>query len=665
MPKITIDGIETEVESGLTVIQACQSVGVEIPHFCYHERLAIAGNCRMCLVEVEKSPKPVASCAMPVADGMVVHTNTPKVQKAREGVMEFLLINHPLDCPICDQGGECDLQDQAFKYGSGKSRYNEHKRAVVDKDMGPLVKTHMTRCIHCMRCVRFATDVAGVEEIGSLGRGEHMEITTYLDKALTSELSANIIDLCPVGALTSKPSAFKARSWELVSTKSVDVMDAVGCNIQVDARGLEVIRIMPVENDDINEEWISDKTRFACDGLKNQRLDRPYIKKGGKLVAASWDEAIAIVTEEIAKHQPKEIGAIAGTLCDLESMFLLKELMNKLGSHNTDFNQFDYKFDRSSRGNYLFNTGIAGIEQADGLLLIGANPRKVAPVLNARIGKMARKGKMVVGRIGTHSDQTYKVLDCGADIFALKEFLNNTNIPTVLQNVKNPMIIVGDGVYSRPDSLALMDIIMQMAKKYNVIRDDWNGFNILHNHASTVGALDIGFCASEKSLSAKEIAKKAKFIYLLGADEIDIPEGAFVVYQGHHGDRGAHRADVILPAAVYTEKDGIYVNLEGRAQFGRKSVGVPGDAKDDREIILDLMNGLNIKTEYTNLATIRKKLAEISPAVSNIGMLVKSEVSFVSSDEKPQDKPIVSIDFNFYMTDPISRASVTMAKCSA
>lgn len=657
MPKITIDGIETEVEAGLTIIQACQSVGVEIPHFCYHERLAIAGNCRMCLVEVEKSPKPVASCAMPIVEGMVVHTNTPKVKKAREGVMEFLLINHPLDCPICDQGGECDLQDQAFKYGSGKSRYNEEKRAVIDKDMGPLVKTHMTRCIHCMRCVRFATDVAGIEEIGSLGRGEHMEVTTYLDKALTSEMSANIIDLCPVGALTSKPTAFKARSWELVPTRSVDVMDAVGSNIRVDTRGLEVIRVMPAENDDINEEWISDKTRFACDGLKNQRLDRPYIKKNGKLVPATWDEAIECISTELSKHDAKNIGAIAGTLCDLESMFLLKEMINKLGSHNTDFNQFGYYFDQAARGNYLFNTSIAAIEQADACLLIGANPRKIAPVLNARIGKMARKGKMIVGRVGVKDDQTYPILELGNDPISFKS--------DILKNAKNPMIIVGDAVLVRKDAEAIMSKIYDLCKKYNVIRSDWNGFNILHNHASTVGALDIDFAKGTKGLSAREIAKKCKFVYLLGADEIDISDDAFVVYQGHHGDRGAHRADVILPAAAYTEKDGIYINLEGRAQYGRKAVGAPGQAKDDREILLDLMSALDLKTEYTNLGSIRKKLREIVPATSDVGNLMKSEVSFRSSDEKILDKPLETVAINFYMTDPISRASVTMAKCSS
>ncbi|MEY3197013.1 MAG: hypothetical protein RLZZ59_381, partial [Pseudomonadota bacterium] len=537
MPKVIIDGKEVECENGLTIIQACQMAGTEIPHFCYHERLAIAGNCRMCLVEVEKMPKPVASCAMPISEGMIVHTNTEKVKKAREGVMEFLLINHPLDCPICDQGGECDLQDQAFKYGSGKSRYNEAKRAVVEKDMGPLVKTEMTRCIHCMRCVRFATDIAGVEEIGSIGRGEHMEVTTYLDKTLTSELSANIIDLCPVGALTSKPSAFKARSWELKHTPSVDVMDSLGSNISVDTRGLEVIRILPLENDDINEEWISDKTRFACDGLKNQRLDTPYIKKNGKLVPSTWEEVITKVSKELSKHSPKEIGAISGTLVDVESMFLLKELMNQLGSTNTDFNQFDYKLDYSHRGNYIFNTGISGIDQADVCLLIGANPRKVAPVLNARIGQRVRKGKLKVFYIGSSTNQTYSIKELGSNLSDIDKKL--------LSNATNPIVIIGDGVYARKDGIALLSQIYELCKKYNVIRKDWNGFNILHNHASTVGAIDVGFTPGKGGLSAKEIAKKSKVIYLLGADEIEVSDNAFVIYQGHHGDKGAHRADVI------------------------------------------------------------------------------------------------------------------------
>ena len=434
-------------------------------------------------------------------------------------------------------------------------------------------------------------------------------------------------------------------------------MDAAGSNIRIDARGLEVIRVMPLENDDINEEWISDKTRFACDGLKNQRLDRPYIKKGGNLIPATWDEAMERVSAELSKYEPKDIGAIAGTLCDLESMFLLKEIINQLGSHNTDFNQFGYYFDQSVRGNYLFNTSIAGIEQADVCLLIGANPRKVAPVLNARIGKMARNGKMLVGRVGAKDDQTYPIHELGDDLSSFKT--------DILKNAKNPMIIIGDAVLVRKDCAAIMSKIYDICKKNNVIRPDWNGFNILHNHASTVGALDIGFTKGTNGLSAREIAKKCKFVYLLGADEIDVDDDAFVVYQGHHGDRGAHRADVILPGAAYTEKDGIYINLEGRAQYGRKAVGTPGSAKDDRDILLDLMKILNLKIEYTNLGSIRKKIGEIVPAVGNIGHLTKSQISFVASDEKISDKPLETIAINFYMTDPISRASVTMAKCSA
>ncbi len=657
MPKITIDGREAEVEEGLTIIQACELQGIEIPHFCYHEKLAIAGNCRMCLVEVEKSPKPVASCAMPVAEGMVVHTNTPKVKKAREGVMEFLLINHPLDCPICDQGGECDLQDQAFKYGSGKSRYNENKRAVVEKDMGPLVKTEMTRCIHCMRCVRFATDIAGVEEIGSIGRGEHMEVTTYVEKALQSELSANIIDLCPVGALTSKPYAFKARSWELTSTPSVDVMDAVGSNILVDTRSMEVMRILPAINEDVNEEWISDKTRFACDGLKQQRLDQPYVKKDGKLMPASWNEAISAVVGAMQKCKSSEIGAIAGTLIDLESMFMLKKLMQNLGSSNIDFNQFGYKFDTNSRGNYLFNSTIAGIEQADVCLLVGANPKQVAPVLNSRIGRMVRKKKMIAYRIGEEDDQNYKITELGESATVLEEILSGKHpFVSVLKKATNPIIIIGDAAYSRKDGLAITNMAHELAKKYKAT------VNILHNHASTVGALDIGFYNSK--LSSADIAAKMKFIYLLGADEIDIPASKdnFVVYQGHHGDKGAHRADVVLPGAAYTEKDGIYINMEGRAQLGRMAVQVPGKAKDDREILANLMEALGFD-HRSSLADIRKEIAAIAPAISNMGKVTVSEIWFADPKVDIQAKPLKKIEVNFYMTDPISRNSVTMAKC--
>jgi len=660
MAKITIDNKEVEVEDGITIIQACKTIGTEIPHFCYHEKLAIAGNCRMCLVEVEKVPKPVASCAMPVMDGMVVYTNTPAVKKAREGVMEFLLINHPLDCPICDQGGECDLQDQAFKYGGGKSRFHEDKRAVVDKDMGPLVKTQMTRCIHCMRCVRFATDIAGVEEIGSIGRGEHMEVTTYLERNLQSELSANIIDLCPVGALTNKPAAFMARSWELKSTPSIDVMDAMGSNILVDSRGLEVIRILPSMNEDVNEEWISDKTRFACDGLKNQRLDRPYVKKNGKLMPASWSEAIAAVVKALSECEASKIGAIAGTLVDMESMFLLKKLMNNLNSNNVDFNQFGYKFDTSSRGNYLFNSTISNIEQSDLCLLIGANPRINAPLLGSRIGRMVRKKKMIVGRVGDLYPQNYKITDLGTNSAILEDILSGKHpFVTELKKAKNPIIIVGDEAYGHKDGYAIMEAAFEISKKYNSI------FNVLHNHASTVAALDIGF--TNDKMPALDMVSKMKCIYLLGADEIDIPESddVFVIYQGHHGDKGASRADIILPGCAYTEKDGIYINLEGRAQTGHIAVQAPGQAKDDREILTNIMIELGFEVSRS-LKDTRNEIASIVPAVKNIGNITENPApNFKKSKSRTLNKPFEKIECNFYMTDPISRNSITMAKCVA
>lgn len=661
MPKITIDNKEIEAEEGLTIIQACQEAGVEIPHFCYHEKLAIAGNCRMCLVEVERSPKLVASCAMNVSEGMVIKTSSEKVQKAREGVMEFLLINHPLDCPICDQGGECDLQDQAFKYGGGKSRYSENKRAVPNKDIGPLVKTEMNRCIHCMRCVRFATDIAGIEEIGTVGRGEHAEVTTYVESTLKSELSGNIIDLCPVGALTAKPYAFTYRNWELKSIPSIDVMDAVGSNILIGTRSMEVMRILPLTNEAVNEEWISDKTRFAFDGLKNQRLDRPYVKKDGKLMPCSWEEAIQTASNALLGAEPNKIGAIAGTLCDLESMHLLKKLMANLGSKNIDFNQFGYKFDRSSRANYIFNTSIEAIEESDLCLIIGADPRKSAPVLNSRIGRMVRSGKMKVGRIGAQDDQTYKIDELGDDAKILEDILSGKHdFAKLLKKAQNPMIILGDAAYSRNDGLDISYLASEIAKKFGA------EFNILHNHASSVGALDIGF--TNDKFSAKDIAKKMDVIFLLGADEIEIPQSnkdAFVIYQGHHGDRGAHRADVILPACAYTEKDGIYINTEGRAQKAYRAVQPLGEARDDRDILLKMIRELGF-TPPPNMEMIYEEIAEIVPSVRHLGeLLEKSEVNFPKRKVSLLKKPISIIERNFYLSDPISRASVTMAKCSA
>ncbi len=673
MPKLTIDNKEIEVEDGLTVMQACEQAGIEIPHFCFHERLEIAGNCRMCLVEIEKSPKPIASCAMPVAEGMVIRTDTPVIKKAREGVMEFLLINHPLDCPICDQGGECDLQDQAFKYGRGTSRYAENKRSVKDKNLGPLVKTQMTRCIHCTRCIRFSTDVAGVPEMGAIHRGEHMEITSYLEKTLTSELSGNVIDLCPVGALTSKPYAFKARSWELEKTESIDVMDAMGSNIRIDSRGLEVMRILPKLNEDINEEWISDKARFSYDGLKVQRLDVPYIKEGGKLVSSSWDQAISAVAKKMISISGNEIAAIAGTTSSCESMFVLKKLLTRIGSNMVDANQFGYSIDTTSRSNYLFNTKIADIEKADLCLLIGAGPRQVAPVLNARIGKMVRNGQMKVARIGQVDDQTYPISELGGSATVLEEILSDkSSVAKELKNAKYPMIIIGDEALTRPDGFAIVSLVHEIAKKHNIVRDDWNGINILHNHASMVGSLDIGFIYGKDGDGTAKILQmtksgKVKMLYLLGADDFDISgigEDCFVVYQGHHGDVAASRADVILPEAAYTEQDGIFVNLEGRPQYARAAVSPVGQAKESWSIIARLAENLDINLSTKSLRDVRRLMAKENVVFANIDSIIPTNFVHFKSSVKLAKKPLTKVKFNYYMTDPISRASVTMARCA-
>jgi NADH-quinone oxidoreductase subunit G len=673
MPKLTIDNKEIEVEEGLTVMQACEQAGIEIPHFCFHERLQIAGNCRMCLVEMERSPKPIASCAMPAAEGMVIRTNTPGIKKAREGVMEFLLINHPLDCPICDQGGECDLQDQAFKYGKGASRYKENKRSVVDKNLGPLVKTQMTRCIHCTRCIRFATDVAGVPEMGAIHRGEHMEITSYLEKTLTSELSGNIIDLCPVGALTSKPYAFNARSWELEKTESIDVMDAMGSNIRIDSRGLEVMRILPKLNEDINEEWISDKARFSYDGLKVQRLDVPYIKEGGKLVNSSWDQAITTVAKRMISVRGNEIAAIAGTTSSCEPMFLLKKLLARAGSNIVDANQFGYSIDTTNRSNYLFNTTIANIEKADFCLLVGANPRQAAPVLNARIGKMVRNGQMKVSRIGQMDDQTYPISELGDRLSVLEEILSGkSDVLKTLKGAKYPMIIVGDAALVRSDGFAALSLVHEIAKKYNIVRDDWNGINILHNHASMVGALDIGFIYGKDGDGTAKILEmtktgRIKILYLLGADDLDISKiskDCFVVYQGHHGDVAAARADVILPEAAYTEQDGIFVNLEGLPQYARAAVAPVGQAKESWDIISCLSKNLNIDLGINSLADVRKLMAKENAVFANIDKIIRADFVQFKSSTNLTAKPLTKVEFNYYMSDQISRSSVTMARCT-
>ncbi|WP_341793140.1 MULTISPECIES: NADH-quinone oxidoreductase subunit NuoG [unclassified Rickettsia] len=667
MIKLTVNGQEVEVTEGSTVFQACTKAGIEIPHFCYHERLKIAGNCRMCLVEMDKSPKPIASCAMPAGNDMVIHTDTPMVKKAREGVMEFLLINHPLDCPICDQGGECDLQDQAFKYGKASNKFHENKRTVKDKYTGPLIKTAMTRCIQCTRCIRFANDIAGIEEMGAIYRGEHMEVTSYLERSLDSEISGNMIDICPVGALNSKPYAFKARSWELKHTDGIGISDAEGTNIRIDSRDNEVMRILPRINEEINEEWISDKIRFSYDGLKYQRLDRPYIRKNGKLIEASWLDALKIVADKITSLQGNQIAAIAGPLACVESMFTLKILLQKIGCNNFDVNQFDYKIDTSSRGNYLFNTSIVGIEKGDLCLLIGANPRQVAPVLNSRIGKRQRSGALKVARIGGGHDQTYKVQELGSSVEIIKDLADGSHeFAKDLSQAKYPMIIIGDGVYSRSDGYAILSLIHKITDKYNIVREDWNGFNILHNHASIVGGFDIGFnSVTSNEILAKAEQEQIKLVYLLGADEIDFDKlkSAFIVYHGHHGDLGATNADVIFPGCTYTEKSGIYVNLEGRPQISNQAVQPVGEAKADFLIIKNLADHLKIELNVNNLEEVRSKLAAEYPIFANINKIIENKfVKFNSKDKLLKDE-IVNSPINYYMTDVISKASVTMAKC--
>lgn len=673
MPKVTVDGIEVEVDASATVLQACELAGAEIPRFCYHERLSIAGNCRMCLVEVERAPKPVASCAQPVTDGMVVHTKTEKVKRAREGVMEFLLINHPLDCPICDQGGECDLQDQAMGYGIDNNRYAENKRAVEDKDMGPLIATTMTRCIHCTRCVRFITEVSGVAELGATGRGEDMEITTYLEKALTSELQGNVIDLCPVGALTSKPYAFTARPWELKKTETIDVMDAMGSNIRVDSRGREVMRVMPRVNEAINEEWISDKTRFIWDGLKTQRLDRPYVREDGKLRAATWDEAFEKIAEKVASTTSDKMAAIAGDLADVESMKALKDLMVSLGVTNLDCRQDGAKIGTGGRGSYIFNSGIEAIEEADALLVIGSNPRLEAPVLNARIRKQWTKGGFPIGVVGEDTDLTYPTDYLGAGTDTLKQIIDGSHpFARVMEVAENPMIIVGQGALTREDGEAVLAAIIAYAKSTGVIKDGWNGFNVLHTAAARVGGLDLGFLPGEEGRDTQAILDGAAagaldLVFLLGADEIETKSlgNAFVVYQGTHGDAGAHCADVILPGAAYTEKSGLYVNTEGRVQMAKRAAFPPGDAREDWAILRALSATLGKPLPYDSLRDLRAALYEDVPHFATLDDLTPVEVPQGSANGAMAASPFTNAIKDFYMTNPIARASKVMADCAA
>jgi NADH-quinone oxidoreductase subunit G len=672
--KIIVDGTEVEVPPEYTLLQACETAGAEIPRFCFHERLSIAGNCRMCLVEVAGSPKPVASCAWAVRDCRPgpkgeppeVKTRSPMVRKAREGVMEFLLINHPLDCPICDQGGECDLQDQAMAYGVDSSRFQENKRAVEDKYLGVLVKTSMNRCIQCTRCVRFATEVAGVPELGAIGRGEDMEITTYLEQAMVSELQGNVVDLCPVGALTSKPYAFVARPWELAKTETIDVTDAVGSAIRIDTRGREVMRCLPRVNENVNEEWISDKARHQVDGLRVQRLDEPYVRQGGRLRPASWGEAFQAIAAKLKATAPGRVGAIAGDLAAVEDMYALKGLLGLLGTVNVDCRQDGTVLDpKWGRASYLFNATIPGIEEADGLMIVGSNPRKEAPALNARIRKRWRTGGLKIGVIGECADLTYDYAYLGAGPETLAGFADH---PPARLN--RQIWLVGQGALTRSDGAAVLSSVAKAAISTGALADGWNGFSVLHTAASRAGGLDIGFVPGEGGLNTAAMAGGGvDVLFLLGADEIDVDPRAFVIYIGTHGDRGAQRADVILPGAAYTEKSGIYVNTEGRVQMAERAAFPPGDAREDWAILRALSAVVGHKLPYDSLAQLRVALFKDFPHLLRIGEVAPANPDDVrklaalggAMDKAPFRSPID----DFYLTNPIARASAVMAECSA
>jgi len=655
MPKVTVDGVELEVPAGATVLQACEMAGKEIPRFCYHERLSIAGNCRMCLVEVKPGPpKPQASCALPAAEGQEIRTDSAMVKKAREGVMEFLLINHPLDCPICDQGGECDLQDQSVAYGRGASRYDENKRAVTEKYMGPLIKTVMTRCIHCTRCVRFSEEIAGVDEIGALYRGEAMQITTYLEKAAAHELSANVIDLCPVGALTSRPYAFEARPWELKKTLSIDVSDAVGSNIRLDSRGREVLRILPRINDDVNEEWLSDKGRYQVDGLTKRRLDRPWIRRDGKLVAATWEEAFAAVSKV---NPGKSVAVVAGDMVDCETMFAAKALAGALGSKLLEGRQTGLDYDCSNLAAVNFNSTIGGIENADAVLIVGSQVRWEAPLVNTRLRKAAKRGAKVFV-VGPEWDATYPVTNLGNDLAVLDKLPKE--VVEALKNAQRPAIILGGAALGK----GALASALALAEKYKLVRDDWNGFNVLHMAAARMGGLMLGY--AQKGGIADLVKAKPKLLLSLGADEVDYTKfaGSIVVYVGHHGDKGAHAADIILPAAAFSEKAGTYVNTEGRVQYAEQAVFAPGDAREDWTILRALADALGVSVGFDSFAELRSAMIKAVPALGNEGL-----AAYGALPKAEKAKAAGSIEAypikDFYLTNPIARASETMQRCSA
>jgi len=677
MANIHINDQPLEVPNGCTILQAAEQANVEIPVFCYHSRLSIAGNCRMCLVEVKGAPKPVASCAMPVADNMVINTNSTLVQEARKGALEFLLINHPLDCPICDQGGECDLQDITMSYGSSNSRFFENKRAVKDKNMGPLIATSMNRCIHCTRCVRFAHDICGSQEMGLVNRGEHAEITTYFEGLLDSEMSGNVIDLCPVGALTSKPYAFSARSWELKKTESVDIMDAVGSSIRLDSRGMKILRTLPRLNEEINEEWISDKTRFSCDGLSSQRIDKPYIRNDeGLLEPSSWSNALSVIQDKLRFLKGKNIGGVVGDLTDCESMVMLKQLFDHLGSKNLDCRQSRYHIENQNRGSYVFNTSITGIEESDCCLMIGGNIRYDAPLINARLRKRYLRGNFSSARIGgsidNHRKPTFFYEDLGPSIKTLHEIkTGNHPFAKVIEKSHNPMVIISEEALSHENGGYILNLVKNMTKSFSLIREGWNGFNILHNKASRVGALDLGIISSNDGLKGYNMTPEngIKALFLIGADDLKLKrskDSPFTVYIGHHGDNGASVADVILPGVAYTEKNATYVNTEGRVQQTRKAVNSPGESMDDWKIILNICKNLSVKNLPETLEEIRTKMATINPVFNFIDTILENKLdeSTVEENKFVQDSIFNLWKGNFFLDNVVSRNSQTMIRCA-
>ena len=664
MLKLKVNDIEVEVEEGLTVLQACEKAGVEIPRFCYHEKLSIAGNCRMCLVEMEKSPKPIASCAMPAAEGMVIKTNTPKIEKSRKGVMEFLLANHPLDCPVCDQGGECDLQDQSMFYGIDKSRFKENKRAVPDKNMGPLIKTQMTRCIHCTRCIRFATEIAGVPELGAIGRGEDMQITTYLEKSIQSELSGNVIDLCPVGALTSKPYVFEARPWELKKTETIDVMDAVGSNIRVDTYDWEVKRVLPVINEDINEEWISDKTRYACDGLLNQRLDTPYIKYNNKFEKASWDEVFKIIKSKIQNTDKDKIAGFVGDLTNMEASYIFKEFLERtIDTKNYESRSFDMFIDSSKRENYLFNSTINGIEESDFILLIGTNPRFEATMLNARIRKAYLKNKVKIVSLNDVGDLTYPYQSLDGKTQTIKDIFENKNALTKdIIDAQKPLIIFGESFLRSKSAEFLFSSFKNFLLNNNKFTDDWSPFNFLPSDAATVGSLDLDIIDPSNELIKKLNENEFDLVFLIGQDNLKFnKKNEFVIYVGSHGDNGAELADIILPGAAYTEQSGHYTNLEGRVQKAYKASYPPGDAKEDWEIINDL-------AEFMNNRKLFNDKDELESSMFNYLNLKKEKQENLSNTKVDLinfEDEILKITYkDYYFSNVIARSSKTMLNCN-